>query len=59
MEWQQSKRWLPIVITAACTLTGVVVALAQAPESRTSEQPSSYLPVDIHESFSSIFSRMK
>jgi cytochrome c peroxidase len=58
LERQQSKRWLPIVITAALTLTGVVVALAQAPESHTSEQPSSYMPVDIHESFSSILSRM-
>src|SRR5713101_7256581 len=58
MERQQSKRWLPMLITAAFMLTGVVVALAQAPESGTSEQPSSYLPVDIHESFSSILSRM-
>jgi cytochrome c peroxidase len=58
MKRQDCKRWLPVVITAAIPLTSWVMAMAQAPVNPASQQPSSYMPVDLHESFSSIYSRM-
>lgn len=55
MKRQAARRWLPAALTAGFVVASCVAALAQPAANR---QPSSYAPVDIHETFQAVFARM-
>jgi cytochrome c peroxidase len=58
MNRHASRRWLPLAVVAAVPFASCVVALAQPPAAPAAQQPSSFAPVDVHESFSAIHARM-